>query len=572
MGRALVLLETSSNQNFIFGTNKLRENVGASQMIWRSGMELVLRHLPDALFDQDPIKIRQKLRNNGGRLSDGSEILTIASGKAMVLMPDIDKARKLVTEATRAALSELPGVELRGAIVDSADTLPFDEAVRRVHARLEELRAHVPGPESRFLRLPVIADCTASRYPACHIDTGSPEAHERGPEYGLISALSQAKRENRDSGLTRLHAAIQKAAHRQLMLARDIEELEKTIGGLDWLAVIHADGNGIGQIFQHFGRHLKTDDWSEAAARMLEFSLALDECGERAFADALCAAQDRWRAARQQKGRPPGPDDFLPVVPLVLGGDDLTALCDGEMAVPLVRDYLAAFEKETNAYPPIRDLAKCALGAPRLGTCAGIAIVKPHFPFHLAYELAEDLLKSAKKVKKRVVHGGNPFPCSALDFHVHYDASGADLDHIRSLMRGAGGARLYGGPYVVTPTKCLAGADDQNWAEAHAFARLEGGVTALRDSNEDEPIPRSILHELREALFLGQAQAEDRLRLVLRRRPRDKSLRDLLDRLGHDKQPDGEPSLFRREYDLDTKKDIAVSGLLDALNLRELWQ
>lgn len=42
-----------------------------------------------------------------------------------------------------------------------------------------------------------------------------------------------------------------------------------------WLAVSHADGNGIGQIFQRFGRIAETLRWSEPGWKMLEFSLGL---------------------------------------------------------------------------------------------------------------------------------------------------------------------------------------------------------------------------------------------------------------------------------------------------------
>src|SRR5207248_5808634 len=72
---------------------------------------------------------------------------------------------------------------------------------------------------------------------------------------------------------------------------------------------------------------------------------------------------------------------------------------------------------------------------PFLTACAGVAIVKPHFPFALAYDLAEELLRSAKSVKHRLspaAQGGpKRMPASALDFHVLYDAGRTRLDTLR---------------------------------------------------------------------------------------------------------------------------------------------
>ncbi len=121
----------------------------------------------------------------------------------------------------------------------------------------------------------------------------------------------------------------------------------------------------------------------------------------------------------------------VPVLPLVLGGDDLTILCDGQYALKFTKDFLEQFERETaclNRTQELKDLKKDklfaelveklrievsgeskdiipyianrAFGVDRLGICAGVAIVKPHYPFHQAYKLAKQLLESAKRVKE----------------------------------------------------------------------------------------------------------------------------------------------------------------------------
>ena len=56
-------------------------------------------------------------------------------------------------------------------------------------------------------------------------------------------------------------------------------------------------------------------------------------------------------------------------------------------ALEFVKEYLKAFEEET---------AKTTGINKRLTACAGIAFVKPHFPFSQAHDLAEALCKGAK--------------------------------------------------------------------------------------------------------------------------------------------------------------------------------
>jgi len=159
------------------------------------------------------------------------------------------------------------------------------------------------------------------------------------------------------------------------------------------------------------------------------------------------------------------------------------------MALRIAQDFLDAFEREARANEDIRAITKN--GGDPVSASAGVAIVKPHFPFHLAYELAEALLSSAKWKK----------PDPAIDFLVHYDASGGDLGQIRARLK-VGDAQLYTRPYRIV--------GNSEWAKfAKAVETLDRGSTPRsQPAEEDEPIPRSLLHELRAALFLGHDAGE----------------------------------------------------------------
>jgi hypothetical protein len=106
----------------------------------------------------------------------------------------------------------------------------------------------------------------------------------------------------------------------EVHLPTSIDALETRFAGLEWLAVIHADGNGLGQLLLDFDRWIaqmqpgaQGRDYLKAYRR---FSLALDVCTAKAFGTALTNLQQR----RQQ--RPQGAESEVPVLPLVLGGDD----------------------------------------------------------------------------------------------------------------------------------------------------------------------------------------------------------------------------------------------------------
>lgn len=516
----IVLIETSSNQSFIFSTNKLRENVGASELTYRGGTKYVL----DAVRDV-----------TGGVV----EVIVATSGKALLLVADHATGVEIVEKATSSALENAPGLDLCGVVSSDFDWEhdDVDERIREVHRQLVVVRTLRRGAALRFRTLPVAARCQSSGLPAA----GVYKEKDRRVD---VSANGRAKRNHASDWHKRVSRIVAGAEQR---LAKDIETLEQEFEKLRWLAVVHADGNGVGSIFLNFARHatagqsIGTKSASNRCVvdQLRQFSVALEKATEAAFNEAIRVLP----ATSQKSGH-----HLRAIVPLILGGDDLTVVCDGEAALAFTRKYLVEFERQTKQSEIISRIAREALEVDHLSACAGVAIVKPHFPFHSAYALAEQLLRSAKAVKHKACG------CSALDWDILYDASFDSLEQIRKrLYADHGTTQLTAGPYVVSDTSQN---DPSDWARLHAAGRLEDLIQAIGATDPEtdrRQIPNGQLHQLRETLFIGRETADAYARAIRHRYKLDALFES------------GGKSLFRRTG------DTYETRLLDALNTAEFW-
>ncbi len=142
-----------------------------------------------------------------------------------------------------------------------------------------------------------------------------------------------------------------------LQRAQELEDL----AGEGYLALIQADGNGIG------GAAPRND--VERAAFFHRNRVLLRRALKEAI-DASCG----------EKGQ-------APLIPLMVGGDDLLLICRAEIALPFVVtlcERLAAFQRgKTNGL-------ELTLGV-------GVVIAKHTIPIHRLHEIAERLAGSAKR-------------------------------------------------------------------------------------------------------------------------------------------------------------------------------
>jgi hypothetical protein len=137
------------------------------------------------------------------------------------------------------------------------------------------------------------------------------------------------------------------------------------------IAVVHADGSGVGARLARIG----TD-----TTRLEAFSRALAAATRAATTAAVGVLRDQRD----------GPKLFIR--PVVLGGDDLTVILRAIDALSFIETWLGTFERETRS-------SKDHIGGSGLHAGAGIAMVNRGYPFSMAYEIAEDACRTAKKIE-----------------------------------------------------------------------------------------------------------------------------------------------------------------------------
>lgn len=540
----LVFLETAGNQRYIFDTNKLRENVGASHLTWLAGTRWVLEAVTAAtgnpLWTDDTNRLRKNLLKeelNPPIESAGCrvEVLLATSGKALLLVKEREVGVQIVRSVTERALREAPGLDLTGVISDAfnwGNNGSLARANAEVHGRYEAVRTELSPVEARFQRLPPMAECESSGLPAAGW-------RKEGESLRLKSAASMAKFDAGRDGQRRIASLAQQGGRVRLP---DMARLDKTLVS-SWIAVVHADGNGLGAVFQDFGAASMAQNNREYASRLREFSLAIDDCGEKALVKALEHVSTLDPHKREKTAT---------VVPLVFGGDDLTVLCDGCIARELTESYLISFQMLTANCQEITQINGLEGG---LRSCAGISFVKSHYPFHTAYTLAEELLVSAKSVKNE------SFLANAYDFHVVFDSAASSLEEIRSHLEQTASTgnppvtrqeRLWFGPYLALSE----GEQVPIGWEKRTSQQLKQRVEALLAKEDGRRVlPNSQMHDVRAVLFQGTAAADAHYSLIRHRYP---SLEH------HFAFGPGGTSLF------ESRGAVRAAALLDAMNVADI--
>lgn len=420
------LFECKGIQRYIFGSGRLRQVIGASDLvagIARSDGEDMLSPVFEAVGIENPVMSRRA----------GAAFCAHADEEALA------RFRRLWRLVVGVAY---PGLEFSDIepVMDSKSEL---EAVKRAYSRLTAVRenstAFLPPTGHPFTvtnpRTGLIAVSRLRRDENRYLDAVGVPAHERGEALGKDAAIDRLAKDFLDS-------ETENSADPPLRFPRHFESAEAAANNPAFpftgddrrIGVVHADLSGLGQVFQSLmGTAGSSQDIFDVAKAI-----------EKAIADAARVASKKVLLPHaidpssdpERFGHLLGPRDgkcaerhgmrIVPARPVLLGGDDLTIIVRADLAVAFSECFLQSVERETGrTFLRLRKKRKKerkgSLRLPnQLSACAGVAIVSAGQPFTVAERLAEGLCDSAKAQAKSAPNTAPntaPYP-SFLDFAV----------------------------------------------------------------------------------------------------------------------------------------------------------
>jgi len=454
MKRSLVLWEFAKKQNYIFKSNKLVENVGAS---------LIIKDISENL--------KYKL--------DEDKFITKGGGKTIYLFNDDKSASEFIGNYSRDLLEKYPGIEIFFVKIEFDDENDdYKEKIQELYNKLEE-KKNKREISGGLVGFGIERKCQSTAMPASYFD-----------KEDYISSEVKLKRDYANKNQDR--------EFNELILKG--YTLEKEVGKLikkedkNYIAIVHIDGNGMGKklkgILDNVYRkkdESQKDYNNRCISKMKKISEKINDLYKNAFkkmVEVVVNNEEKLKDFTRMD------EKILPIRPLILAGDDVTFITAGVIGIESARIMLEKIsEKEV-----IIDGENIG----KLTACAGICIIKSGYPFIRAYNMAEELCQNAKKLllEKKIDE-------NALDYHIAQGEINKTISEIRSEYYTSEDAnKNQKGNLTIKP---LLLKSNNSWKNYENLCEaIENVEIAINDKN----IVRGKIKELRSVLKKGQKATE----------------------------------------------------------------
>jgi len=407
------VIDTTGIQKYIFGSNRLKENVAGSYLVKLATDDWVKECLTDMgnvyVPDRNPSQAEPRIDANPEIIA---ELIYSGGGNTFLLFRDTEEnySRKFTEAWSKKILFKSPGlnVEIAHQPFDWNQSLLQDVIENDLIKGKLDIQKRNPRSSAPLLGLGVTASCVSTGLVA--VETIKIDGVTRPISREVVKKLDKVNEANGELRKILFDERKPRKRKEQYDIPLDVDDLGRSENESSYIAVVHIDGNRMGNRFEKYGKAQANTNKSipdknrDFVRAMRKLSWGVSESSRKALE---AVGQAVIKLVDEEKFEIK--DNYLPFRPIVYGGDDVTFVCDGRLGLSLAVKFLEKFEEFTQDLPDEQGKGTA---------CAGIAIVKTHYPFSRAYALSESLCSQAKQWMRKETNDYEKPLFSALDWHI----------------------------------------------------------------------------------------------------------------------------------------------------------
>lgn len=395
------IIDVMSIQKYIYSSNKLKENLGASYIV-------------SSIF-KDYGNIDAKFKN---AFNNGYE----GGGNALLIFDDKNVAEESLKNFSLSIIDRYPGLDISiGLNYDFKDNA---ESIFKLYLNLRKTKnSFIPItniPSHGFT-----AECPRTGLSA---EVPYKDKDDTAGNISFISSSSYIKIKKSDKSRDEFNNILKEVdLYENYTFTNQLEKLGQDKFKDSHIALVFIDGNSMSDRFMA----------QESIEKKRELSKSVSNAIRESFKELVLQIVREIEDIKKEvnlKSDESKSKTILPIRPIVLGGDDFSFVSDGRLGLYFAKIFMEKLEK------------RGIFDNKPITSCAGVCIVHAKYPFYRAHALAEELCENAKNIA-RVKSNASSQSESYIDFYLSYEGLSGSLEDIREHHYSIARKKLYCRPY-----------------------------------------------------------------------------------------------------------------------------